>query len=81
MATNINDSEKRLWQAADELRANSKLKASEFSVPALGLTFLRYADHRFAQAQKELEGFLRLSFGARKDGPPRRPSPCYFGVS
>lgn len=29
--------EKRLWGAADELPANSKLKASEYSMPVLGL--------------------------------------------
>ncbi|MBU4077667.1 MAG: type I restriction-modification system subunit M, partial [Euryarchaeota archaeon] len=46
----------RLWGAADELRANSKLKSSEYSVPVLGLIFLRYADHKFTVAQKELEG-------------------------
>ncbi len=50
-----NEVEKRLWAAADELRANSRLKSSEYSVPVLGLTFLRYADHRFAEAEKELE--------------------------
>lgn len=46
--------EKRLWDAADELRANSKLKSSEYSVPVLGLIFLRYADHKFAAAEKQL---------------------------
>ena len=48
--------EGRLWGAADELRANSKLKASEYSVPVLGLIFLRYADHKFTAAEKELGG-------------------------
>ncbi|MGB9927316.1 MAG: type I restriction-modification system subunit M N-terminal domain-containing protein, partial [Methanosarcina sp.] len=48
--------EKRLWSAADELRANSKLKSSEYSVPVLGLLFLRYADHKFSVLQKDLEG-------------------------
>ena len=52
----MNDTEKRLWASADEFRANSKLKSSEYSVPVLGLVFLRYADHRFAQAEKELIG-------------------------
>ncbi len=40
MANHNNEIEKRLWDAADELRANSKLKASEYSVPVLGLIFL-----------------------------------------
>lgn len=53
---NNNQIEKRLWDAADELRANSKLKSSEYSIPVLGLIFLRYADQKFAVAQKELEG-------------------------
>ena len=35
--------EQRLWATADELRANSKLKSSEYSVPVLGLIFLRLA--------------------------------------
>jgi type I restriction enzyme M protein len=53
---NNNQIEKRLWDAADELRANSKLKSSEYSIPVLGLIFLRYADQKFVAAQKELEG-------------------------
>ncbi len=56
MPANHNEIEKRLWEAADELRANSRLKSSEYSVPVLGLIFLRYADHRFTEAEKELEG-------------------------
>lgn len=46
--------EKRLWDAADDLRANSKLKSSEYAMPVLGLIFLRYADYKFAQAEQEL---------------------------
>ena len=56
MPANHSDLERRLWDAADELRANSKLKASEYSVPVLGLIFLRYADHRFTQAKEKLVG-------------------------
>jgi type I restriction enzyme M protein len=54
-ATN-GDIERRLWAAADELRANSRLKASEYSMPVLGLIFLRYAGHKFSQAEQELAG-------------------------
>src|SRR5437879_12883307 len=54
MPANHTEVEKRLWEAADELRANSKLKASEYSVPVLGLIFLRYADHKFGEAEKKL---------------------------
>jgi len=53
---NNNEIEKKLWDAADEMRANSKLKSSEFSVPVLGLIFLRYADHKFGIAESEIAG-------------------------
>jgi len=56
MSNNHSEIEKRLWASADELRANSKLKSSEYSVPVLGLIFLRYADHRFSAVEKELAG-------------------------
>lgn len=54
VATNQNQIEKRLWGAADELRANSKLKSSEYSIPVLGLIFLRYAFQKFISLQEEL---------------------------
>ncbi len=41
--------EKRLWAAADQFRANSGLKAGQYSTPVLGLIFLRLAEARFAQ--------------------------------
>lgn len=56
MANTYSETEKRLWEASDELRANSDLKSSEYSTPVLGLIFLRYADHKFEEAEKELEG-------------------------
>lgn len=55
MPANNSELEKRLWNAADELRANSNLTSAEYSVPVLGLIFLRYADVRFSRAQQELE--------------------------
>ena len=54
MATDLTQVQKRLWDAADELRANSGLQASEYSAPVLGLIFLRFAEERFATAQAEL---------------------------
>jgi type I restriction enzyme M protein len=54
MPANTTDLEKRLWDAADDLRANSKLKSSEYSMPVLGLIFLRYADYKFEQAAETL---------------------------
>lgn len=35
--------EKRLWDAADQFRANSGLKSQEYSAPALGLIFVAAA--------------------------------------
>lgn len=55
MPNDLTQLEARLWVAADELRANSGLKASEYSSPVLGLIFLRFADARFATAQQEVE--------------------------
>jgi type I restriction enzyme, R subunit len=65
MPANTTELEKRLWGAADELRANSKLKSSEYSVPVLGLIFLRYADHKFAKAKEKLtsQGTGRRAIG------------------
>ena len=65
MPANHSDIEERLWDAADELRANSRLKAAEYSVPVLGLIFLRFADSKFDAARKEIEG---TSSGRRRIG-------------
>ena len=58
MAIN-NELEKRLWDAADQLRANSKLKSSEYSVPVLGLVFLRFADLKFTSTSSASLQWLR----------------------
>lgn len=65
MAGNHTDLEKRLWESADALRANSELKSSEYSVPVLGLIFLRFADAKFTQAKTELEAHAGQA-GSRK---------------
>ncbi len=56
MPGNHSELEKRLWDAADKLRANSNLNANQYSTPVLGLLFLRYADARFSKAKAKLEG-------------------------
>jgi type I restriction enzyme M protein len=56
MPIDYSDLKNRLWRAADELRANSRLRSHEYSVPVQGLIFLRYADYKFSQAQARLEG-------------------------
>ncbi len=47
--------EAELWRAADQLRANSKLTATEYSMPVLGLIFLRHAYNRFQKVKIEVE--------------------------
>jgi len=61
------DFERRLWAAADQLWTNSALQPSEYATPVLALIFLRYADHRFAQAERELAGKARRRGGVGKD--------------
>src|SRR6188768_2898197 len=62
--------EKRLWDAADQFRANSGLKAAEYSGPILGLIFLRFADVRFAKQRAKLEKASASSRrGSRVDDP------------
>lgn len=62
--------EKRLWDAADQFRANSGLKAQEYSGPILGLIFLRFAEVRFAAQRSKLEAAGASSRrGSRVDEP------------
>ena len=62
--------EKRLWDAADQFRANSGLKSQEYSAPVLGLIFLRFAEVRFAAQRAKLEKTATSSRrGSRLDDP------------
>ena len=67
--------EKRLWDAADQLRANSGLTSAQYSQPVLGLIFLRFAEVRFLAQRAALE---KQAAGGRRgsrvdDPPPTRP--------
>ena len=44
-----------LWEAADNLRANSKLTSSDYFMPVLGVIFLRHAANRFEAATRQIE--------------------------
>ena len=62
--------EKSLWDAADQFRANSGLKAQEYSGPILGLIFLRFAEVRFAAQRGKLESAATSARrGSRVDNP------------
>ena len=64
VATDLGELQSKLWETADQLRANSELKSSEYASPVLGLIFLRYADQRFEQATAEVgEGSKRRKIG------------------
>lgn len=47
--------ERRFWDTADQIRANSGLKAQGCSGPNLGTIFLRFAEVRFAVRRAKLE--------------------------
>jgi type I restriction enzyme M protein len=47
--------ESDLWEAADNLRANSKLTSSDYFMPVLGVIFLRHAANRFEAANRQIE--------------------------
>ncbi|HLA05525.1 MAG TPA: N-6 DNA methylase [Syntrophales bacterium] len=52
---NIEKIETALWEAADNLRANSKLTSSDYFMPVLGVIFLRHAANRFETASRLIE--------------------------
>jgi len=54
-AEQLKELEDRLWQAADKLRVDSGLKASEYATPILGLIFLRFASIRYNKVKKEID--------------------------
>ncbi len=47
--------ESDLWEAADNLRANSKLTSSDYFMPVLGVIFLRHAANRFDAASRQIK--------------------------
>ncbi|WP_295585591.1 type I restriction-modification system subunit M [uncultured Lamprocystis sp.] len=51
----IEQVESSLWEAADQLRANSKLTSSEYVMPVLGIIFLRHAANRYTAARAAIE--------------------------
>ena len=51
---NIRKLETELWEAADLLRADSKVTSQEYCMPVLGLIFLRYAYSRFKYVETEI---------------------------
>ncbi|MDA2933651.1 type I restriction-modification system subunit M [Acidobacteria bacterium AH-259-D05] len=50
--------EKRLWTAADTLRANSNYASNEYFLPVMGLVFLRHAYSRYLAVKDDIEANL-----------------------
>jgi type I restriction enzyme M protein len=51
---NLAQFETDLWEAADNLRANSKLTSSDYFMPVLGVIFLRHGANRFDAATAQI---------------------------
>ncbi len=66
MINNNSKLEKRLWDAADQLRANSKLTSTEYSMPVLGLIFLRHAYNRYLMFESEIIQSLPIRNGQKR---------------
>jgi type I restriction enzyme M protein len=62
-----------LWEAADNLRANSKLTSSDYFMPVLGVIFLRHAANRFDAAHRQIEADQ-----ASGKMPPRKVLPADY---
>lgn len=56
-----------LWSAADNLRANSDLKSSEYATPVLGLIFLKFADNNYRKYEAEILAEYQKLKGTRRE--------------
>ena len=59
--------EANLWKSADDLRANSDLKSSEYATPVLGLIFLKFADNKYRQYEVEIQQEHEKLKGGRRE--------------
>jgi len=59
--------EKRLWSAADTLRANSNYASNEYFLPVMGLIFLRHAYSRFLAVKDTIEANLPKRGGKTRE--------------
>ena len=58
--------ERRLWSAADTLRANSNYASNEYFLPVMGLVFLRHAYSRYLTVKDKVEANLPVRGGKRR---------------
>lgn len=64
---NIEAIEKRLWSAADTLRANSNFASNQYFMPVMGLVFLRHAYSRYLAVKEKIEDGLPTRAGKRRE--------------
>jgi type I restriction enzyme M protein len=64
---NIEAIEKRLWNAADNLRANSNYASNEYFMPVMGLIFLRHAYSRFLMVKDSIAAGLPQRAGKTRE--------------
>ena len=62
--------ERRLWTAADNLRANSQYASNEYFLPVMGLVFLRHAYSRYLTAKDQVEASLPTRGGKKRPATP-----------
>lgn len=68
-AEQLKQLEQDLWSAADNLRANSDLKASEYGTPVLGLIFLKFADINYRRYEDEINAEFEQNQGGWLEKP------------
>src|SRR5664280_639560 len=56
-----------LWSAADNLRANSDLKSTEYATPVLGLIFLKFADNNYRRHEAGILAEYKKLKGTRRE--------------
>ena len=56
-----------LWTTADQLRANSGLKSTEYAEPILGLIFLRFADVKYSKYESDIKAEFENTKGTRME--------------
>ena len=59
----------RLWEGADQLRANSGLKSTEYATPILGLIFLRFAESKYSKYEAEIIRLYQKTKGPAPNVP------------
>ena len=63
----LKDLKEKLWAGADQLRANSGLKSTEYAEPILGLIFLRFAECKYNKFAEEITNEYNKIKGTRME--------------